>query len=255
MRRVVVVGTGTGVGKTAVSCALLRALGRVHPSVRAMGLKPIETGITPDRTGSDAALLEAASVGFEAPSNHPLYALREPVSPHLAARLAGLPSLDIAAVPPWISRWQHEAAGDAASEPSSDVTRDVTSLDAARQRPFDRDARSKNDVCLVETAGALLSPLAPGVTNFDLALALEPATWILVGVDALGTLHDVTACLEVMSARGRLPDHVVLSAARVDASTCTNAAELEALGIVRPSAVLDRDGTGLDEFARALLNG
>ena len=105
---------------------------------------------------------------------------------------------------------------------------------------------------VVETAGALLSPLAPGVTNFDLARSLEPAIWILVGSDSLGTLHDVSATLEVLRYRGRLPDHVVLSAARIDESTGTNAGEMRLLGIAEPSAVLDRYGDGLDEFAARL---
>jgi dethiobiotin synthetase len=108
---------------------------------------------------------------------------------------------------------------------------------------------------LVETAGGALTPLAPGITNFDLALALEPAVWILVAPDALGVLHDVSATLEALSARGRSPDVVVLSEAREpDASTGTNAAELRELGIAAPVAVAARgDGYALDVFAATLI--
>jgi len=108
---------------------------------------------------------------------------------------------------------------------------------------------------VVETAGGVFSPLSATATNLDLALALEPAIWVLVAADSLGVLHDVTATLQAMRARGRAPDHVVLCAARApDASTGTNAAELAALGIVTPSAVLARDDErGLAALATLLL--
>ena len=108
---------------------------------------------------------------------------------------------------------------------------------------------------VIESAGGVFSPLAIGLTNFELALALGPATWVLVGADSLGVLHDVSATMQAMRARGRQPDHVVLSAARErDASTGRNAAELAALGIVTPSAVLDRnDQDGMRGLVQRLL--
>jgi dethiobiotin synthetase len=55
-------------------------------------------------------------------------------------------------------------------------------------------------------------------------------------------LHQLTATLEAMRARGREPDFVILSApAAPDASTGSNATELAALGIARPITVLGRD--------------
>ena len=109
---------------------------------------------------------------------------------------------------------------------------------------------------MVETAGGVFSPLNVSSTNFDLALALEPAVWVLVAADALGVLHDVSATLQAMSARGRLPDHIVLSAARAaDASTGSNAAELCTLGVVQPSAVLARnEHRGIEPLVDRLLN-
>ena len=73
---------------------------------------------------------------------------------------------------------------------------------------------------IIETAGGVFSPLALGLSNFELARALEPAIWVLVAADALGVLHDVSATLKAMRASGREPDHLVLSGAREpDAST------------------------------------
>jgi dethiobiotin synthetase len=102
----------------------------------------------------------------------------------------------------------------------------------------------------------VFSPLGPGVTNFELALALEPATWVLVAADALGVLHDVSATLRAMRACGREPEHLVLSGAREpDASTGSNATELATLGIARPSAVLARDDDrGVSDLLERLLD-
>ena len=233
--RVVVLGCGTGVGKTRLSVALLRAL--VARGVPVLGLKPIESGIergdAPNvpASGSDAAALAAAgSLKMEMP--HPLYALRAPVSPHLAARSAGA-QIDVKRVASWVAQAEQNVTC-------------VTSRVVADSAHW----------TLIETAGGVFSPLGPGVTNFELALALEPATWVLVAADALGVLHDVSATLRAMRACGREPEHLVLSGAREpDASTGSNATELATLGIARPSAVLARDDDrGVSDLLERLLD-
>jgi dethiobiotin synthetase len=230
--RVVVLGCGTGVGKTRVSVALLRELTGGHRTC--VGLKPIESGVPqgPESpaTGTDArALAEAGS--FQTQAQHPLYALPTPVSPHLAARTAGI---EIAL--PRVARWVEEI-----EEIESRMTLHVLSDSVIWS--------------VVETAGGVFSPLSPATTNYDLACALEPAIWVLVGADALGVLHELSATLQAMRARGRVPDRVVLSAAREsDASTGSNARELSALGIVTPTAVLGRnDDRGIRDLVQSLL--
>lgn len=82
-RLVVVTGTGTGVGKTHVSEALLRALQRFFP--RVVGLKPVETG-----AGAGARLDRdrlAAASSFHVKQSG--YLFTPAVSPHLAARESG----------------------------------------------------------------------------------------------------------------------------------------------------------------------
>ena len=226
--RVVILGCGTGVGKTRLSVALLRAL--VRRGLPALGLKPIESGI--ENCGevhaapcaSDAAALSSAG-SLQTQLPHPLYALREPVSPHLAARSAGI-EIGLERVAAWVTAAEGIAAPGVVS-PSALWT-------------------------IVETAGGVFSPLAPGATNFELAQALEPALWVLVAADALGVLHDVSSAWKAMRACGREPDHLVLSGARApDASTGRNAAELTTLAIATPSAVLARDD---DSGVNALLD-
>jgi dethiobiotin synthetase len=84
-RLVVVSGTGTGIGKTHFTQALLLALGR--QGVRAAGIKPVETGFTDPET-SDAHLLDQAS-SFHVKHHGVRFA--DPISPHVAAREAGAP--------------------------------------------------------------------------------------------------------------------------------------------------------------------
>jgi dethiobiotin synthetase len=227
--RIVVLGCGTSVGKTRVSVALLRELTRTGRAC--VGLKPIESGAPqgpedPAR-GTDArALVEAGS--FHAQVQHPLYALLAPVSPHLAARAAGI---EIAL--PRVAQW---VAG---------VEQSMTPLVSSHSAVWS----------IVETAGGVFSPLSLETTNYDLACALEPAIWVLVGADALGVLHELSATVQAMRARGRVPEHVVLSAAREpDASTGSNARELGALGIVTPTAVLERnDDQGIQDLVQRLV--
>ncbi len=190
--RIVLVGTGTGIGKTHLGVTLVTALRRRGEEV--CGLKPIESGVAPGEVGEDARALAEAGV-FHVKHPQP-YALEDAVSPHLAARRAGI-TVDLAPVLRWV------------------------------------DAHPARWV-IVETAGALLSPIAPGVTNLDLAVALRPDAWLLVAPDRLGVLHDVAAALLALGALCSPPIRptVVLQTPAVpDTSTGTNAAELELLGV------------------------
>jgi dethiobiotin synthetase len=92
-RLVVVTGTGTEIGKTHVSEAILLALGA--RGLRVAGIKPVESGVGMGGR-SDAARLDAAST-FHV--KHYGVALKAPISPHRAARLEGvtLPLTDLAA--------------------------------------------------------------------------------------------------------------------------------------------------------------
>jgi dethiobiotin synthetase len=96
--RVVVVGTGTDVGKTHVGVALLEALGR-H-GVDAVGLKPVESGAGGAGWVGDGERLAEASLFHvkQAP-----YRLPHPLSPHLAAELVGA-RIRLATIVTWAAR-------------------------------------------------------------------------------------------------------------------------------------------------------
>ena len=78
----VIVGTGTDVGKTVVAATLLARYG---PEVPLAYWKPVATGA---RDGRDTATVEALA-GDRAAILPESYLFDEPLSPHLAARLAG----------------------------------------------------------------------------------------------------------------------------------------------------------------------
>jgi dethiobiotin synthetase len=131
-RGLFIAGTDTGVGKTAVGCALLRAAHR--SGRRLIPFKPAETGAIPDPL--DAHTLHHAA-GAPVPRDRVcLYALSLPAAPQAAASAAGV----------------------------------TISLAAILQRA--RELASAGDGLLVESAGGLLVPYAPQLTGADLAAQL-----------------------------------------------------------------------------------
>lgn len=82
-----ITGTDTGVGKTFVTCALLRALER--QGVRAGAMKPIAAGAPPGALNEDvASLVEAMGVSLPLGVVNP-HALATPTAPHIAAAREG----------------------------------------------------------------------------------------------------------------------------------------------------------------------
>jgi dethiobiotin synthase len=207
-RLVVVTGTGTGIGKTHATAALLGAWTRVlseggldAPLIA--GLKPVESGVVTDGP-SDVRTLEQAST-FHVKRFPPPYLLARPVSPHLAAEAEGR-TIELGAITAYV-------------EGVCKLTHGVA----------------------VELPGGLFTPLAPELTNADAAVALKPDAVLLVAPDRLGVLHDVAAATRAAAALGLTISGVVLVAPELaDASTGTNARELAKVTRVPVVAVLPR---------------
>ena len=190
LERVVVLGTGTGVGKTWVTAALAQA-----SAGSSLALKPIESGCERGQPAADAALLAEAARSPYAP---PLYAFEPPVAPWAAATQAGQ-TIDLQAVIRWVGGHERQALRD--------TTRHVTHS-------------------LIESAGGLFSPLSASATNYELAQALEPCIWVLVAPNRLGVLHDVTSALLAMRQRGSREALVVLNACGPEDASCADNAAL-----------------------------
>jgi len=210
--RVVILGTGTDVGKTYVTACLARGL-RQRGCDSVLALKPIESGVAAGEAGDAGVIADAAGHQVVlSPWRFPAA-----VSPHLAARRENV-ALSCEAPTAWVRT---------------------------------AEAEHLSQVCLVELAGGAFSPLGVGITNVDLALALEPSVWLLVASDSLGVLHDVSATLRALP---RAPDAVLLSAARTpDPSSGTNAGELGRLGIVDVLEVVSRGAVSCFTAAEWLL--
>jgi dethiobiotin synthetase len=91
-----VTGTDTGIGKTWVSCGLIKALQK-HGQ-RVIGMKPIASGCHPSPQGlrnEDALLLQAASSAAIPYESINPYAFEPAIAPHIAAAEVG-PDLDFA---------------------------------------------------------------------------------------------------------------------------------------------------------------
>lgn len=87
MKGLFVTGTDTGVGKTRVAVALIRAL-RAQ-GLRVAAMKPVAAGCVPGELNEDVvALMQASNVAAAVCDVNP-YAFVEPIAPHIAAQLSG----------------------------------------------------------------------------------------------------------------------------------------------------------------------
>lgn len=218
---VFVTGTDTGVGKTVVACALARALRARGIDVGVM--KPIETGVGPEGPADARALCEAAGVADPLEDVCPLrYAL--PAAPTAAAR----------------------AAGEGI---------DLRVIDASYAR-----LRARHDWLVVEGAGGLLVPAAPGVAMADLALRLG-LPLLIVARAALGTINHTRLTLEAARARGLAVRGVAISHADgpLSAADAANLDELRNdpavpwLGEIPPLRPGERPPAGALDLERLLV--
>jgi dethiobiotin synthetase len=171
---VLVTGTDTGVGKTIVTAAI--AASATSAGVHVAVVKPAQTG-TADGLPSDVdevvRLAEPASATT-------LVDYPDPLAPLVAARVAGLPALEL-----------YDAV---------DLIRPLV---------------KEHDLVLVEGAGGLLVPMGvrpsgEAWTVADLALLLG-ATAVVVARAGLGTLNHTALTLEAL-ARRSVPACVVIGA-------------------------------------------
>jgi dethiobiotin synthetase len=168
-----VTGTDTGVGKTVLTAAIVASLRARGLGVRP--LKPLITGLDepPDPDWPPDHELRAWAAGRR-PEEVALFSFGPPVSPHLAAALAGRP-LDPRAL--------HEAVSRAAAGA---------------------------EVAVIEGVGGLLVPLADGYDVRDLARDLGLPV-LVAARPALGTINHTLLTLEAARATGLRVAGVVMT--------------------------------------------
>jgi len=163
---VFIAGTDTGIGKTHAACALLHALR--HTGDSACGMKPVASGCfpTPDGPRNEDALARQAASSVPVPYEliNPI-ALREPLSPHLAAAHEGV----------------------------------TISLPPLREA-FDA-LQASHDKVVVEGVGGWLVPLAWGLSAADIAKAWRLPVILVVGL-RLGCLSHALLTARAIQADG-----------------------------------------------------
>ena len=199
MPGVLVTGTGTEVGKTVVAAAIARSLAASGKVVAVF--KPAISGL--DEGGEpDHHLLRRAAGSEQSDEEIAPYRYGPPVSPHLAAQLAGEPI-----------------------EPGVLV---------AAARAAARGA----DLLVCEGVGGLLVPLTPEYLVRDLAVELG-LPLVLAATPALGTINHTLLTLEAARSAGLGVAAVVLTPWPVEPGRVeeSNREAIEALGAV-PVATL-----------------
>jgi len=161
-----ITGTDTGVGKTLVACALLRAYaGR---GLRAVGMKPVACGAEPGGSGlvnNDVERLIAAG-NVSAPREHVNpYCFAPPIAPHIAALQAGV----------------------------------TITLD--RIEESFRALAARAQVVVVEGVGGFRVPLGPNLDTAQLAARLALPVVLVVGM-RLGCLNHALLTADAIAARG-----------------------------------------------------
>ena len=145
-----ITGTDTEIGKTHATCALLASADAQR--IRAAALKPVAAGSDEHGQNDDVMrLMSAANVDLPQQTINP-WLLKEPLSPHIAARRAGL---EITVAP--IIECFHAAC-------------------------------EKTDLLLVEGVGGLYAPLSETLSQPDLVRALDVPVILVVGL-RLGCLN------------------------------------------------------------------
>jgi dethiobiotin synthase len=173
-RGLFVTGTDTGVGKTIVSAALLR-LHRGRSPV--CYWKPIQTGVDQDDDTAEVARLAACAPGEILDAG---VRLPRPVSPHLAAQLAGT-SFNVEDVVAGFSR---------------------PDVGAAFRRP--------DPFWIVEGAGGVLVPLNDDELMIDVMVHLALPV-VVVARTAVGTINHTLLTIEALRGRSLAVAGVIMS--------------------------------------------
>jgi dethiobiotin synthetase len=159
-----VTGTDTGVGKTAVSCALLHAA--AQQGLRTAAVKPVAAGCDAQGHNDDALqLLNCMTENLDYAQVNPV-ALEPPIAPHIAAQRAG------------------------------------KQLQASRLAGICRGVMlGKADFVLVEGAGGWRVPINPAETLADLAAQLQLGVILVVGM-RLGCINHALLTAEAIRRDG-----------------------------------------------------
>ncbi len=214
-----ITSTGTGIGKTYVTCGLIAALQKRGIPVDAV--KPVISGFeVADAPASDTGLILKA-LGRE------------------------LDEVNIGGVSPW-----RFAAG---ISPDMAAAREGRSVSLEAVTAFCRESHHRGRICLIEGAGGVMSPIGQDFSNLDLIIALN-AHALLVSGTYLGTIsHTLTAC-EALKARRCNPWSVVLSQSEDSPVTMAETAQAIRRFTREPTYLMPRFAEVPEDLVEAIVN-
>ncbi len=157
-----ITGTDTGIGKTYVSCALLRAFAAHGETV--VGMKPVAAGCENGKWEDVEKLVAASNINVSRQQLNP-YALNPSLAPHIAAEQAGI-EIDLTVI--------HHAY---------------------------LDLSCHAEVVIVEGVGGFLVPLNAQQDGADLARILDLPVILVVGM-RLGCLNHALLSVKAIQAAG-----------------------------------------------------
>ncbi len=161
-----VTGTGTDIGKTLISCAILHTLSK-H-GVRASGMKPVASGvknINGTKKNEDTHALMAYDTAAIPQELVTPYLFQEPIAPHIAAKQEGI-------LP-----------------------------DASHIMDCYRKIAQRTNAIVVEGVGGFRVPLTENYDTADMAAQFDLPIVLVVGV-RLGCINHALLTAEAIAARG-----------------------------------------------------
>lgn len=157
-----ITGTDTGIGKTHVSCALLRAFAAQDQT--AVGMKPIAAGSENGKWMDVELLLAASNVAVSRQQINP-YAFDQPLAPHIAAQRTG------------------------------------TEIDLSVIREAYVELSTYADIVIVEGVGGFMVPINQRQNGADMAQILNLPVILVVGM-RLGCLNHALLTAKAIQAAG-----------------------------------------------------
>lgn len=186
-------------GKTHVACALVGGLR--DKSRKAVGWKPVESGVTAESKNTDEQLLNEISGGAAAPTLR----LKAAIAPNMAARLEGV------------------------------------TIDAIAIKNTLAELNKKHEIVVLELAGGLFSPFDDMLDNAEwLARCNLAPRVLLVGWDRLGILHEISSASRAARALGLAIHGIILATPdKPDEATGNNALQIRSRPQLRAMRVVE----------------
>lgn len=162
MKKFFITGTGTGIGKTYITSAILK---NILSRKKIIGIKPIAAGFSQDSINEDVQTLLDCQDSINDHHKINFYSLKKAVSPHIGAEEEGM-QIDFNLIKQKIN-----------------------------------DLENEYDRILIEGVGGLLSPVDQSRTNLDLIRHLDIPVIVIIGLK-LGCINDALLTQHALESNG-----------------------------------------------------